>query len=52
MLKDCRFRSDVCVCAFYRCMRTGIEVQGVLSQNSRHPRRRQLNSSSSHRHPR
>jgi hypothetical protein len=36
MLKDCRVRFDVCV--FYRCLRTGAEVRGVLSQNSRHPR--------------
>jgi hypothetical protein len=26
------------VCDFYRCLRTGVEVRGVLSLNSRHPR--------------
>jgi hypothetical protein len=48
MLKDCRVRSDVC--PFYRCLRKGVEVQGVLSRSNRHPRRRHLNSSC-HRHP-
>jgi hypothetical protein len=38
MLKDCRVRSNVC--AFYRCLRTGAEVEGVLSRSIRHPRRR------------
>jgi hypothetical protein len=33
------------VCAFYRCLRTGIEVEGVLSRSSKHPRRRQPSSS-------
>jgi hypothetical protein len=39
------------VCAFYRCLRIGTEVQGMLSRNSRHPRRRQLRRSSCHHHP-
>jgi hypothetical protein len=49
---DERLQSQVCyVCDFYRCLRTGAEVRGVLSQNSRHPRRRQPRSSICHRHP-
>jgi hypothetical protein len=39
------------VCDFYRCLRIGAEVRGVLSQNSRHPKRRQPHSSICHRHP-
>jgi hypothetical protein len=37
MLKDCKVGSDVCVCAFYRCLKIGAEVEGVLSRSSRHP---------------
>jgi hypothetical protein len=51
MLKDCRVRFDLYVCDFYRCLRTGVEVRGVLSQNNRHPKRMELSSSSYHRHP-
>jgi hypothetical protein len=39
------------VCDFYRCLRTGAEVRGVLSLSSRHPKRKQPRSSICHRHP-
>jgi hypothetical protein len=51
MMKDCRVRPDVCVCAFYRCLKTGAEVEDVLNRSSMHPKRRHL-SSSCHHHPR
>jgi hypothetical protein len=47
MLKDCRVRFDVCV-LFYRLLRTGAEVEDVLSRSSRNPKWRH-HSSSCHR---
>jgi hypothetical protein len=48
MLEVCRVRFDIYVCDFYRCLRTGAEVRGVLSLNSRHPKRRQPHNNICH----